>query len=579
MANATEKKAAAPRHSGADNSPQFEPSRLASSLVLVASCVLFFACGLALLPYPGVQNDEALFAAPLYQPKWDLAHITLFHVRISLMLMSYLGCLKSWIYKPIFLLWPPSVYSLRVPVLLMGTITIYLTWLLLRRTLGNLPAIMGVILLATDTSFLLTTCFDWGPVVLQHLLMVSGVLALTCFHQSGNEKLLALGFFLFGLGVWDKALFSWTLAGLTVATLVVFPRELWKDLSYRRLLLAGSFFVLGAFPLLWYNVGQGGSTLRSNTHLSFQNFDTKLDALKSTTEGSAFFGYIVSGTHSPPLRRPQTVLQRSSVWLSQVAGERHRNLMVYAFVAALLLVPALWRTAARKPILFSLVFLVVIWLQMTLTYGAGTGAHHVILMWPWPMLFMAAAFSQVSFWFRGKGAIAVIVVVLSLLSANLLLTNEYLKQLIQVGPAKLWSDAVFPLAEYLGRQTKTDIYSVDWGMTNSLRLLDRGTLRLQEATFVLLKEAPDQYDRQFLTRMITNKDRLLVAHTTPFEAFAGINARLATLAAGLGYQPRPFAVINDRESRPVFVVFRFEKISRGFEDGLRRGAYRDRDKP
>ena len=29
---------------------------------------------------------------------------------------------------------------------------------------------IGGLLLATDTTFLLTTCFDWGPVVLQHFL-------------------------------------------------------------------------------------------------------------------------------------------------------------------------------------------------------------------------------------------------------------------------------------------------------------------------------------------------------------------------------------------------------------------------
>src|SRR5258707_13199324 len=149
------------------------------------------------------------------------------------MLMSYLGALKSWVYAPIFRFWRPSIASVRVPVILAGAATIWLFWSLLRRIAGYRAAAVGSVLLATDTLFLLTTCFDWGPVVLQHLLLVSGVLCLVRFYQESRRRFLAVGFFLFGLALWDKALFAWILSGMAISVLFIFPNELRKLLSVR----------------------------------------------------------------------------------------------------------------------------------------------------------------------------------------------------------------------------------------------------------------------------------------------------------------------------------------------------------
>src|SRR6266446_735295 len=125
--------------------------------------------------------------------------------RIPVMLNSYLGAFKSWVYAPIFRFWRPSPFSLRVPVILAGAMTVCLFWSLLRRIAGCRAACVGCVLLASDSLFLITSCFDWGPVVLQHLLLVSGCLPLVRFHQEQRQRFLVAGFFLFGLALWDKA--------------------------------------------------------------------------------------------------------------------------------------------------------------------------------------------------------------------------------------------------------------------------------------------------------------------------------------------------------------------------------------
>ena len=475
------------------------------------------------------------------------------------MQMSYLGCLKAWIYKPIFALWAPSVFSLRVPVLIFGTVTVWLSWLLLRRILGDRAATIGTFLLATDTSFLLTTCFDWGPVTLQHLLAVGGVLSLVYFYRSQKPPYLGLGFLLFGLAMWDKALFSWTLFGLLVATLLVFPRELWKELRWQNLLIASLCFVVGVFPLLWYNVAQGGRTFSSNARFSLQGFLTKSETLQETANGSALFGYLVSEQHPKALTEPRTRFQRSSLALSHIVGNPRSNFNIYAFAVALIALPLVWRTPARKPMLFAIILMVVVWLQMALTVGAGTGAHHPVLLWPWPLFLIGAGFSQLAEKLPRHGKALVAVVLLFLSITSLLVTNQYLAELIENGPGVIWTDAIFPLSDYLRVRTDNEIYSVDWGTMNSLRLLNRGTLRLQEATFTLLKSSPSPQDKEFLRNMIRARDALLVAHKNEFEAFKGINARLDAIATEEGYKRDIVSTIYDGEGRPVFEVLRFTK--------------------
>jgi hypothetical protein len=70
------------------------------------------------------------------------------------------------------------------------------------------------------------------------LLLVAGLVALVQFHRTGGIGALALGWFCLGLGMWDKALFAWTLGGVAVAGGFVFHRELWKRLTWRNAAVA-----------------------------------------------------------------------------------------------------------------------------------------------------------------------------------------------------------------------------------------------------------------------------------------------------------------------------------------------------
>src|SRR5215469_10226342 len=127
--------------------------RLPAWLAPVLSILIFGLAGLALIPYPGLQNDEVFFTRPLYVPGGSFYQIEVGAWKIPLMVMSYTGALKTWIYAGLFQIFEPSEWSVRVPMLIAGMATIWLTWLWTRRIAGDWAAAITAALLATDAIF------------------------------------------------------------------------------------------------------------------------------------------------------------------------------------------------------------------------------------------------------------------------------------------------------------------------------------------------------------------------------------------------------------------------------------------
>ena len=210
------------------------------------AALLFALLAIAFLPYLGIQNDESLFATVIYGPIARSNRLRALGHDVPLMVMTYVGTLKTWLYSLIFLVAKPSIWSLRMPVVLIGSATVFLFGRLLHKSIGFAGMCIGLILLTVDASFLMTTTFDWGPVALQHLLMVAGLLLILRFTDTYHWAHLGGAFFCFGLAVWDKALFTWSIAGLAAATLAIFHEELIVLCKPRNVAIALLGFALGA---------------------------------------------------------------------------------------------------------------------------------------------------------------------------------------------------------------------------------------------------------------------------------------------------------------------------------------------
>ncbi|MGA2879517.1 MAG: hypothetical protein ABSG13_11240 [Bryobacteraceae bacterium] len=488
------------------------------------------------------------------------AHI--FHREIPLMLLSYLGALKSWIYFPILTRIRPSYLTIRLPVLLIGTLTVWLFTWFLERAHGRRVAWVGGLLLATDTVFLLTTCFDWGPVALQHLLSLAGMAMLLKFTSTGRRSTLFWGFFWFGLALWDKALFLWLFSGLAVAAVALFPREVWLRCTPRNLGLAAGGLLLGALPLAAYNVAFNFDTFRSNSSFSLSQIPSRLHALRITWSGEILWDYMAHAPWAPGAQRePATELEDVSAEVHSAAGVRYHyhNEMEPAFWGGLALLPALWFTRARKTMLFCLIAMLVAWFQMAITKDAGLGAHHVVLLWPLPHWFLAVAFVEAARWrplqWKHAGTILLACTVLFLAVDNLLLTNEYFYQLASYGPTKNWSDAIFRLSDEAGHIKSHELIVDDWGILNPLVALHRNRLPLVYADQSFLAPGTAENYRQRAIKRVA--EEVWIGHTPEFQQWSGVNERIVRVAREAGFEKQLIQTVPDRNGRPVFEIFRF----------------------
>jgi hypothetical protein len=521
-------------------------------LLAAALCALFIASGALFIRRLGIQNDEVLFASGLYEPLEYRFGIRLFHHRVPLMLLSYLGATKTWFYAVWFKVWPPGAVSLRVPMLLGGAVTLWLFFLLLRRLAGLPAALAGTALLATDPVYLLVTL--WGPILFHHLLLLGVLWCLIRFHDSGSRRWLAAGCFCAGLGVWDKALFAWLLVALAAGTLAAAPKALWKALKWRDLPVAAIFLLVGAAPLLLFNFKSRGETIRGNAAVSAADLRAKAGVLGYSLDGSLLFGWISASEAPATPRAPNGAAERAATWLVGVMGRRERHYLPWAFALAVLALPLLWRTKARALLLFGLVSFAVGWLQMALTAGTGSAAHHTLLLWPLPQFVVAIALTEVLRRWRAVAATAIVL----LAGANLLVVNQYFADTIRNGPALAFTDASSALSELLLEKSTGQVFVTDWGLMDTLRFLGRGRLKLRLATDLTAKTSLAAGERARLREWIGSEGNWFAGHTDGREYYQGSTQRLKQFATEEGFTTETLAVVADSHGRPTCELLRFQ---------------------
>src|SRR5579862_1965153 len=310
------------------------------SRVGLAACSLFILLAILYIPYAGIQADEALFSAPLFPYIGKDLRLPLLPHHVPLMVMTYIGSLKTLLYWPIFRTFGANTWTLRVPVVLLGAITIFVFFQLARASGGTRAAAIGAFLLATDPVFLLTDTFDWGPVALEHVFLVTGCWFVYRFgsrfgQDAGpNARIwdLAAGCLCWGLALWNKAIFVWALSGIVAGGVLVFWPEIKRCLKPRILAVAAAAFVLGALPLVVYNLRHSNATVTENAHLDPRSVAGKWIQVHLAANGSSLFGYMTGDDWWPNPKPPHSSRGRAAVWIHGHLGDRlgvHRSTGFY----------------------------------------------------------------------------------------------------------------------------------------------------------------------------------------------------------------------------------------------------------
>ena len=501
---------------------------------LVAAAGLL-AIEMSFLTLPGIQQDEALFLQPFLHGGSSLFSVAIGGSRLPVMLMDYIGCLKTWLYWPIFQIWHPGVWSIRLPVCIVSAGTLLVFAGLVRRVANGSVAFCAALLLGTDASFLFTNAFDWGPVA---LLLVGAVAFIALLVRSRRPQArleLAAAFLLAGVLLWYKTVFAFPLAGISIAFVAVFPRQVRRRLTPASLATAAASLLVGASPLLLFNVRTHGATLAASSYLERVPVAEKLTMMRLTLDGKALEHYMFRSS-------PGEILPLHGAPLGQLVASWYAQSSLgpgsFLFAALALSAGALAFIAKSRlfrPIVFAWVAGIATTAFMLAFRDAGAGPHHTVLVYPAPQFIVAATIAALAERLGGRlrrwvaiGAVGLV------MSSNCVLLANYRRAALRNGFSVYWTDATRELAADIRKAGKPAAF-LDWGIEAGTRIESGDTVQVA---------APDPPRTGIL--YVTHYDgyRIDEAATSKIRGFA--------ISHGLAM---PGKTIVDSHGREIFFFF------------------------
>ncbi len=525
----------------------------------------FLLMGFLLIPMTGLEVDEVMFAKALLVPRGGVAWFSFYHHYYPSMLMSYVGALKSWLYAPLALLagppvWP-SVWAIRLPMLLLAALTIVLAGRLFWLISGERAAVFLLCLLATDSSILLTATFDWGPVVLQNFLLVCGLLLTVVWRSSARRDwLLFCAALVMGLALWNKALFLWNFSGLLVGLGVVAFREIIRLWSFKRAVLIVAGLALGAYPLIRYNVKDRGPTLRRNANLGANEVAPKLRNMAATINGQLAPIQLVDMRQEAPDTVVRPFAEESLRAAAAFPGIQTPYLLpveVAAIILGLFAAPG----GQRRWIAFFAISYVIGWSEAVATVGAGTSVHHTALFlvqWYGALALSLAALAAGGRLSRIMTTIVTALLCLSgLASQNLIYAN-----MLSFDTQPQWSNAGEPLVSWLIQSGAKRAVLVDWGISDLVTTLSRGQIAVTDVSGDL---AEGNFDANLYLNCLA-PECVVISHTADHAIFDRASKLFADSLRKLQSQVGPILTVEERTFADthrvrIYAVFQLRRAS------------------
>ncbi len=487
---------------------------------------------------PGIEEDEALFVGPFVDKAPALYEWHLGHFRIPVMTMDYIGALKSWLYWPIFRLWSPNVWSMRLPVCLLSVITLLVFADVVRRAAGSRVALAAAVFLATDAVFVLINVFDM-TVCLLLLATVAFLNLLQRYETTGKRRFLATAFFVVGLALWYKAVFIFPLVAMLLGLAVAYPRQSWRSVTLRNLALAAVTIAVGAAPLIAFNWERRGATVQASGALPTVPAIEKLVMLQHTFDGRAFEHYMFRSTFAEKIPLIGAPIGELVIQWYRESHFGPGSALLPALVLALFALPFLRKSAVFPALVFS-------WVAMAAAYGAmfvfrdaGAGPHHTVLLYPAPHFIVAASAAALAErYLRGKQSTAFLAFCAILVASNLWLLGHYAHAERSNGFSAYWSDGVERLADVLGHQN-LPVAVLDWGIHNGVQIHT-------DDTVVFADPAP-------------RENVLYVTHCEGYVIDESRTVQFQTQLAASALRSTANRVVADKKGHLLYCLFQLER--------------------
>jgi len=498
---------------------------------LLAICAALLAIELAFLPLPGIQEDEALFVAPYLKNNPGLYAWHIGSLHLPVMSIAYLGYVESWLYWPVFHFWRPGVWSIRLPECVISILTVLIFADLARRTSTSRVALASALFLATDAVFVMNSLFETTASV--------QLLGIAFFLNLIQRRRFAAAFFTAGVLLWDKVNIVFPLAGIALGGALIYPRAIRQALTIRNLTFSVAALLVGAAPLIDFNMRNQWATFRAEGSLISVPPAEKLMMMRRTLDGRAYEHYVFRST-------PGEVLPLQGASLGDLALRWYRDtsfhpgsFLLPALAAALFALPLLRGSPLLGPVLFS-------WIALAGTFGvmffladAGAGPHHTVLVYPAPHFIVAATAAGVCERFHSRRGVAFAAFCVLLAGSGVWLLGQYYRAGLRNGFSVFWTDGLSNLAQEV-RAEGGPVAVVDWGIRNGLQI--------------------ETNDRIELTDDPTPREGVLyVGHCPGYVVDESRHRDFEHMLGASRLHVSGPRTIPDREGYPVFCIFRLQQ--------------------
>ena len=257
-------------------------------------------------------------------------------------------------------------------------------------------------------------------------------------------------------------------------------------------------------------------------------------------------------------------------------GQRRQTILLPLLALALIALPFnLWISrgvaggalGGPRRLLLPLLLSLLIYACMFFTFEGGASTHHVIMLQPFPLLFLAASlWTPAERWPRVLPRAAAVAIAAAVIAVNFSVNARHLATYTRTGGTGAFTDAAYRLASYLAKNPGWKLHALDWGISNPVMFLGaRWKLHVDEIVFELsAPQAPNHANEVArLGALMQDPNNIFILHS-PQRTFFPVPAQEFFALVGRGAEMRQIAFFQERSGEMVYEIYqRGSPSSRG----------------
>ncbi|MDP2683895.1 MAG: glycosyltransferase family 39 protein [bacterium] len=453
---------------------------------------IYFLFSIIKIEHPGVNNDQLMFVnTATFNPDnmflWKSWH------GIPVMVFPYIGALKSYLYMPIFYLFGVNIWSIRLPQI----IIISISWFILYKTLiiafNKKLALTTVLFLCIDPSLIAYSKIDQGPTVLEFFFKILAVYFLYLYLSTKKGIFFFSIFPTLALGIFNKLNFIWFINAFVFSLLIFYSKNLYQD--FKKVNKLFPFLIIG---LSYFFLIRIFLKISREVSLSYKDFTDPVAVSNVFKILLIFFNNLVN------IINGNMLFKIVYGYIPTPFGNYFSTLIILIlFIGSYYLI----KNHSSKPYYFFLAVIISMILQLLLTRQA-ISAWHVLSIYPFFTIIFAGAVLEIYSLLKTQRLRNIFIFVIGMIVfCQIIINIIYLNQYSQSTKSVAYSAKIYDLINFV-KERKEKIICLDVDICNQLLSFNQQTGKYKEPFFFL---DPPTYNYSFykLADNFKNPDQFL----------------------------------------------------------------------